>query len=508
MLSQIARLSLLGLLVSWLGPLAPAGVAFSDESTAEQQSQDSPSSERPNIRPNIVLIIADDVSWNDLGCYGHPSLKTPHLDALANDGLRFTQAYLTTSSCSPSRCSIITGRYPHNTGAPELHTNLPDGQFLFPKALQQSGYYTVLSGKHHMGGRDGHASTAFDKISRGEGPGKEEDWVRILQDRPKDQPFFAWFAAVDAHREWQHDQHAPEYDPDQVVVPPYLIDDQATREDLTGYYHEVSRLDTYVGRVREELKRQEIADNTLICFIADNGRPFPRCKTRLYDSGIKTPMLIAWPDRVSPGVTDSLVSVIDVAATCLDAAGLSVPPPVQGVSLMPVLEDHDAVVRQVAFAEHNWHVYQNHERMVRFGDYLYIRNNLPGQANLCKEAYMGGAGQSLLAAHRQGTLRPEQQMVFKSPVPGEELYRVSSDPYQFENLVGQDDHADQLTTARELLEQWTVETADDVPSDLTPDRDARPGQDHPGEFRRGVFPGEKLGATTVDQPGPVWLSRQ
>ncbi|MCA9017069.1 MAG: sulfatase-like hydrolase/transferase, partial [Planctomycetaceae bacterium] len=117
---------------------------------------------QPAARPNMILIFADDVSWDDLGCYGHPTIHTPHLDRLAKEGLRFNNAYLTTSSCSPSRCSVITGRYPHNTGAPELHTPLPEGQVLFPQLLRDAGYYTVISGKQHMGN---YALTAFDHVS-------------------------------------------------------------------------------------------------------------------------------------------------------------------------------------------------------------------------------------------------------------------------------------------------------------------------------------------------------
>jgi len=132
--------------------------------------------ESPSARPNFILIIVDDVSHDDLGCYGNEQAKTPHLDRLAANGLRFENAYLTCSSCSPSRCSLITGRYPHNTGACELHVPLPPGHFLFPEALKQAGYYTVLSGKHHMGQ---HANPAFEKISPGRGPGREEDWVEI-----------------------------------------------------------------------------------------------------------------------------------------------------------------------------------------------------------------------------------------------------------------------------------------------------------------------------------------
>jgi arylsulfatase len=150
-------------------------------------------------KPNFVFFLADDISQEDLGCYGHPTINTRHSDTLAANGMRFDNAYLTTSSCSPSRCSIITGRYPHNTGAPELGVKLPDNQIRFPELLRKAGYYTVLAGKNHMfGNRD----RAFDKITDGGGPGGEDDWVQHVKDRPKDKPFFFWFASHDAHRSW------------------------------------------------------------------------------------------------------------------------------------------------------------------------------------------------------------------------------------------------------------------------------------------------------------------
>ena len=104
----------------------------------------------PEKRPNIVFIIADDVSWEDIGCYGNPVVKTPVIDRLAAEGIRFDNAYLTASSCSPSRTSIISGRYPHNTGAAELHTPLPENQVPFPLLLKESGYYTLQAGKTHF----------------------------------------------------------------------------------------------------------------------------------------------------------------------------------------------------------------------------------------------------------------------------------------------------------------------------------------------------------------------
>ncbi len=479
-------------------------------------------------RPNFIFLIVDDVSWDDLGCYrvtasgapreprqGHVNVartrerdarggntipKTPHLDRMAEEGLRFTNAYLTISSCSPSRCSIITGRYPHNTGAAELHTDLPEGQFTFPEALREAGYYTALSGKHHMGPA---VDPGFDLISKGKGPGKEGDWVDILRERPKDKPFFFWFASSDAHRKWDISDDAPVYDPDEIEVPPFLVDNPATREDLAQYYHEVSRTDTFVGKLRAELDRQGIAGDTCFIYIADNGRPFPRCKTRVYDSGVKTPLIMAHPGVISPAVVSSFVSSIDIAPTILELAGLDKDPRVQGVSLAPILEDPKAVVRDYVFAEHNWHVFQAHERMVRHGDWVYIRNAWPERQNLCMEADATfPAGEELWKAEAAGTLRPEQRDIFLKPRPAEELYRVTRDPHQFANLAENPEQRDVLEKLRGILDRWTEETGDTVPEEPTNDRQDVHGNKYPGH-KRGTMPGAERGATKINRPGPV-----
>ena len=223
-------------------------------------------------RPNFIFFITDDISPDELGCYGGKLVKTPNIDRLAADGVQFTNAYVATSSCSPSRCSYITGRYPHNHGAAYLHTELPADQFMFPQRLREAGYYTALSGKNHMGEA---VSAAFELISTGKGPGKEEDWIQIMRERPKDKPFFFWFASTDAHRPWNIDENAPNYEPDTVEPPPFLYNGPLTRKDFTGFYHEVSRTDFYLGELRKELERQSVARNTIVIYAADNGRPFP-----------------------------------------------------------------------------------------------------------------------------------------------------------------------------------------------------------------------------------------
>ncbi len=450
-------------------------------------------------RPNFIFFITDDISAEDLGCYGSSYAQTPNLDKMAAEGLRFTQAYLAISSCSPSRCSTITGRYPHNTGAPELHTSLPTDQATFVQALRDAGYHTVISGKNHMGKA---ANLGFDVESKGKGPGKEEDWVSLLKSRPAGKPFFCWFGSADAHRKWQFNDKAPVYDPDKAPVPPYLADGPKTRKDLADYFHEVSRTDFYLGQLRAELERQGIADSTYVIYCADNGRPLPRAKTRLYDSGIKTPLLVAGPN-IQPAVCDSIVSSIDFSATILDLAGVEKLPTIQGVSFAKLLADPNAKTRDFAFAEHNWHVFQAHERMVRFGDWLYIRNAFPERQNLCMEGDPTfPAGEELWEFEAAGKLRPEQRDIFLKPRPGEELYRVSKDPHQIRNIAENPENAPVLEQARALLDRWTEETGDSVPPDITNDRQDAYGKKNP-DHKRGTMPGEDHGAAKINAPGPV-----
>ncbi len=464
-------------------------------------------------RPNIIFFIADDMSQEDFGAYGHPGIQTPHIDALAAGGMRFDNAYLTTSSCSPTRCSIITGRYPHNTGAPELHSVLPDGQIRFPELLRAAGYYSVLAGKNHM--FKGRQDRAFDRVTGGGRPAGAEDWVEHLRQRPRDKPFFCWFAAYDGHRGWEINDKAPIYDPAQVIVPPYMVDTPVVREDLANYYHEVSRYDYYIGQVVDELRRQGVLDNTLIVIASDNGRPFPRDKTRLYDSGIKTPWVVHFPALISgPAVTDSLISVIDLSATCLELAGIDKPGVFQGQSFVPILKDPQAWVREVVFAEQNWHVYRNHSRMVRFGDFLYIKNNYPDQLNLSRESDPHyPAGRELWLAHAAGLTLPPQQQVFAQPVPPEELYQVSKDPYQIRNQAKHPAYAEALAQARSLLAAWTQQTGDSIPGNPTPHRHSQPqivegriipaGKSSGPRNPHAEFPGAANNAASITHPGPI-----
>ena len=448
-------------------------------------------------RPNIILFIADDVGWDDFGCYGNNVVKTPSIDRMAQDGIKFNNAFLTASSSSPSRCSIISGKYPHSNGAAELHTPLPENEIPFPLLLKQNGYYTIHAGKWHMGDP---AKRAFDIYTDGNGydngNGGEKNWVKYLKERPADKPFFCWFASHDAHRSWGADTFRITHDPSAVKVPVYLADTPATRQDLASYYNEIARFDFYIGKVREELEREGVIGNTLIIILSDNGRPFPRCKTRVYDSGMKTPFIIHWPDGIrKKGIqSESLLSSIDIAPTILELANAKIPPEYQGKSFTSLFNDPSDQVRSAIFSEHNWHDYEAHERMVRTSDYLYVLNSRPALTNCGPADSRRSPSQASLNDLRdEGRLSPAQADIFIAPRPYEELYDVKNDPDQLLNLASLPRYSEKLNEMRSKIKRWQSETGDTTPDDITYDwYDRETGNELMIERKRGTMPGSPL----------------
>ncbi len=426
------------------------------------------------VKPNVVLIIADDVSWDDIGCYGNKVVKTPNIDQLAREGLQFTNAFLTASSCSPSRCSIISGKYPHSNGAAELHMPLPEDEIPFPLLLKDQGYYTMQAGKWHLGPNVYRAFDLYtDKNGYDNGDGGQDNWVPFLKERPADRPFFFWMASYDAHRNWGADDFHITHDPKDIEVPVYFADTPETRQDIASYYNEISRLDFFVGEVRKELDQQGVLDHTVIIVMADNGRPFPRCKTRVYDSGMKTPFIVFWPQGIKNRgeISESLISAIDIAPTILNLAGIEIPSGYQGISFLPVLENPTVEIRTAVFSEHNWHDYEAHERMVRTKDYLYVLNSRPSLTNCGPADSKRSPTQYALNKLRdQGKLTPAQTDIFVSPRPAEELFDVVNDPMQLLNIASIPEYQKELLEMRMLLRNWQHNTGDTPPEELTPDR--------------------------------------
>ncbi len=458
--------------------------------------------------PNLIVFIADDVSWNDFSCYGNPDVQTPNIDRLASNGIRFNNVYLTASSCSPSRNSIMTGRYPHNTGAAELHSTPPDDMVSFAEVLHKSGYYCAQGGKWHMGD---YALRGFDKVyvnGTDVGHGGEKSWTRSIGERPMNKPFFMWFAAYDAHRTWDDPLYTDGAYPDgEMDIPPYMADGNQTKADLMNYYHEIERFDHYIGEVVTLLEEQDAIDNTVIIVMADNGRPFPRSKTRVYDSGMKTPFIVSWPAGITKEsiLSNSLISSIDIAPTLLDLANIRTPDSFQGKSFKNLLQHPNEEFRTYLFAEHNWHDYESHERMVRTMDYMYIVNSramLPNQGPA--DVVRGPAFLELMEIRDHGKLTAAQSDIFINNRPYEELFNCRKDPMQLVNLASVPEYNDIMENMRMVLKRWIEETGDNVPEKLTADWFDRDSGLRLEEMNgiRGEMPGSKTNATRNNNKGP------
>ncbi len=419
--------------------------------------------------PNFVIFVADDMAWDDCGAYGHETIRTPNIDKLAHEGMRFDRAYLTCSSCSPSRCSMLTGRYPHSTGASELHLPLPKEQMLLTTPLREAGYYTASVGKWHLGKA---VESQMDLVKQGGGPGGEGDWVSVLHNRPKEKPFFLWLAATDPHRSYQPGAIDPPHTKKDVRVPVFFPDTQTVRDDLALYYDEIGRFDEFIGKVVEELKQQHVLDNTVILVISDNGRPFPRCKTTVLEDGVKTPFILRYPALVKPGQTTAeLVSTLDIAPTVIELAGLSIQESFQGVSFTPILLGKSSA-RTYTAAEHNWHDYQAFERSICTRNYRYVRNFVPSLPYTPPADAVGSpTNRELQRLHASGGLTTAQADIFVAPRTSEALYDILKDPHCLSNLAENPDLEQELKAHQLILNSHMKLTRDSFPGmqNLTPD---------------------------------------
>jgi len=409
-------------------------------------------------RPNIIVFIADDAGWRDFGCYGNRAIKTSNIDMLAQRGMKFNQAFLTTPQCSPTRTSLLSGQFAHTIRTEDLHSPLNENVKIVPELLRAKGYYTALLGKSHIGDA---AIRKFDVFYPGKGNPMPDDFAKVLS-ASNESPFFAWYAFMDPHRIYQDSTIADGHAPESVVVPPYLADTPESRKDLANYYDEITRMDRNIGQVMNMLREKGKLDNTLFFFMSDNGKPFTRAKGTLYDEGIKTPFIVSWPGRVArKSVSDALVSMIDLAPTILEAAGVQKSEQMYGKSLLPLFYRQENKGDKYVFAERNWHDCDEHMRSVRSDSFKLIFNayiDLPhGTA-----ADLAGspAHQALLQLKRNGELNHEQSLVFQTPRPQVEFYNLIDDPWEFNNLAYDVQYRPLIQKHMRALMEWMKNTAD------------------------------------------------
>ncbi len=416
--------------------------------------------------PNVILITADDLGWRDLRSYGNPDIETPNIDRLADEGVKFENAFVAASSCSPSRASIITGQYPHTNGVTGLTHRyilkaLPPDYETLPAVLQRAGYSTALEGKWHVAPFSPTSRYGYGERLSGPLPHQHHitDSCRTVEfiERNRDRPFYLEINYMNNHRDDFGEFHFhPDFpvDPDAVSVPDYwtLPDWPEIRLEAAKFYSQTLQMDRMIGEVLDALDALGLAEETIVVFLSDNGPPFPGNKMTLYDRGTGTPLLVRWPGRIRAGARiEDLVSSIDVMPTILEAAGLPSPKAVQGRSFLPLLRgNRSGPFRDAVFSEMTYHVHYLPTRAVRTSEWKYIRNYSDIAVGLDQNSHMEWA-------HRLCDL-PNQP--WKSPRVHEELYYLVRDPHEQTNLAGEADHRSVLESMRERLDRHMEETGD------------------------------------------------
>jgi N-sulfoglucosamine sulfohydrolase len=415
----------------------------------------------PRGRPNVIVFVGDDLGWRDTGVYGNHAIRTPNIDRLAQSGLRVEYAFGTSPSCSSSRISMLTGKYPHSTGAEDLHMPLPETERIVPSYLQSVGYFTGDMAKTHYGPNGERQFQWYSKETAEAFPG--------FLDSAGTRPFFLWVGFHEPHRPYHPGAVSTPHSPDQVVVPPHLVDTPETRADLALYYDATARMDGAIGRMLAELDRRKLRDKTVVVFLSDNGAPFPREKGTLYDSGTRTPLIFSWPPVIRAGTTygGGLVSTVDLAPTILDLAGADPAAAMQGRSLRALFTAPASYPgRMYVFSERNWHDCDEHQRSIRTRRFKLIRTDAYTALPLCTAADIGASPSflSLRAAAKARRLTPAQQRLFEAPRARIELYDLAADPWEFRNVADDPAYAGEARKLAGVLQEW-IEQSGDFPAE-------------------------------------------
>jgi arylsulfatase A-like enzyme len=320
-------------------------------------------------KPNILFVLSDDHSYPFLSCYGDSNVRTPTLDQLAAEGMKFHRLFTVAPQCVPSRAGYLTGRSAVAVRMTRFSSPLPRDETTFPEILREkAGYYTGICGRsYHLDGSGANSGATNTRLIAEHGMKTFEqrvDYLRIgsdaqaveqmrefLEQKPKDKPFCLWLNFSDPHHPWTPPA-ADRPDPASLKLPAHWPDLPGLRAQLADYCGEVNRVDRSMKAVLDLLAERGLARDTLVVFAGDNGAALPHGKGSLYDPGCNVPLVIRWPGVVrAGGDSRTLLSGEDLAPTLLAAVGLAPGAKMTGHNFLPLLQGETYVPRQHIFAE-------------------------------------------------------------------------------------------------------------------------------------------------------------
>ena len=405
-------------------------------------------------KPNMVFIIADDCTFRDIGCYGGQA-RTPHIDKLATEGMRFTRCFQAAPMCSPTRHNIYTGLYPVKSGAWPNHTRAYPHVKSIVHHLRPLGYRVTQTGKTHI-----NPPEVFPFENKGGGKNPDMKYINRLfaETAEGGKPFCLFACSNEPHSPWNKGD-ASAYPPAKVELPPYIVDTTRVREDFSKYLAEITYYDSQVGEIVGLLKKHGLSDNTLVMVVSEQGSAFPFGKWTCYDHGLQSAMIVRWPGQVMAGSeTDAMVEYVDVTPTFIDVAGGKPIVPLDGRSFLPVLRGKADTHKDFVYGIMTTRGIINGTdafaiRSVRDTRYKLILNlnHKSKFTNACTKSPMF---QSMIAKAKSGDATAKRLVHAYHHRPAVELFDMKNDPLEMANLAGQSDTQKIEIRLRQKLAAW------------------------------------------------------
>ena len=405
-------------------------------------------------KPNMVFIIADDCTFRDIGCYGGQA-RTPNIDKLATEGMRFTRCFQAAPMCSPTRHNIYTGLYPVKSGAWPNHTRAYPHVKSIVHHLRPLGYRVTQTGKTHI-----NPPEVFPFENKGGGKNPDMKYINRLfaETAEGGKPFCLFACSNEPHSPWNKGD-ASVYPPAKVKLPPYIVDTPRVREDFSKYLAEITYYDWQVGEIVGLLKKHGLSDNTLVMVVSEQGSAFPFGKWTCYDHGLQSAMIVRWPGQVMAGSeTDAMVEYVDVTPTFIDVAGGKPIVPLDGRSFLPVLRGKADTHKDFVYGIMTTRGIINGTdafaiRSVRDTRYKLILNlnHKSKFTNACTKSPMF---QSMIAKAKSGDATAKRLVHAYHHRPAVELFDMKNDPLEMANLAGQSDTQKIEIRLRQKLAAW------------------------------------------------------
>ncbi|MHC4124200.1 MAG: sulfatase family protein [Planctomycetota bacterium] len=413
-------------------------------------------SKKSSKKANIIIFLSDDHGYYDTGCYGNKVVRTPNIDKLADEGLKFNLALTPTAMCSPSRSAMYTGLYPHRNGCHKNHSSIKPGVKTLPDYLKPLNYRVALAGKRHI-----KPIKQFGFEYMGLNFGQIKNFMKSCTDNP----FCLIMTPPLPHAPAGGYTKGTTYDPKEIPLPIYLVDTPELRQCRSHYYDLITKTDDMFGKTMDIVENLNLKDDTMLIYTSDHGAGFQFEKWTCYDGGLKVPFVVRWPGVVKASTqTDAMISFVDVVPTLIEIAGGTVPDDLDGKSFLDVLKGKTNEHHEFIFGTHTTEGIKEGRiypiRSVRTKTYKYIRNlNPDGKfTNLITERPRAGwASWKEVAKHDSFAAR---QVRFYQKRGAEELYYICTRPYEIYNIAEIPFHEEVKNSLSKKLDEWMKQQGD------------------------------------------------